>query len=217
MNHTPHTNTICTQLSHYPSSIDILGQSVSVDGKNPLTHVLYQKKVWETICGIHCLHKGKLTSGAVFDVCNIVTPFVPNIPRKKLHLLVYIQLRKVFWRLTEWVSCASTLSAPKTHPSKTPLSDGPIHKKSRSRPKEEPLPMALLMPSQSRPNVTYEVNALNCTCTCPDFVHEHKANPQSTCKHLRELLAGLFWSAYKSNKLVEADGYRWVPTNVFPQ
>lgn len=73
-------------------------------------------------------------------------------------------------------------------------------------------PLALRIGSSSDATIHYDVDALNCTCTCPDFVHRQKAITHTTCKHIRQVLAHLYWLAYKNNKLPKDKcGYRLLP------
>jgi len=75
-----------------------------------------------------------------------------------------------------------------------------------------PSSLVMHVPSATRSNVTYSIDPLNCTCTCPDFVHRRKADTHSTCKHLRGVLASLYWLAYTNDQLPKnEDGYRMLP------
>ena len=72
--------------------------------------------------------------------------------------------------------------------------------------------LALHVHSSTNDDVVYDVDALNCTCTCSDFVYRRKADSHSTCKHLRQVLASLYWLAYTNKQLPkDENGYRMLP------
>ena len=186
--------------------------------------------------GTRWLHQ-HLHKKLVDEVCKCFTHPTTYIQNEKLLCkMVHMRLKRVFQLLTEWMDDvrlyasivlydkqAQTTSMDERNTDVFTARREPEHIRKSQRPSTDAtdakdamgsggLPFALRVHSSSAPNVSYDVNVLECTCTCPDFVYRRKADTHSTCKHLRHAFASLYYLAYQNDQLVTSDdGFVWLP------